>query len=189
MSGKPRQVDRLRCAIQADGRFHLDGNCGSFTGTTALSTTLDGLDSKGKSYEVQVRAGNDEGDSDMVGKRRRHNGGRGSSTAVHPQHRRELGSGNGHGRPGHGHIQHQFQLHPTPTALERNGRRDSFDIDSSTGQIKVKSGNHPELRSPRLPTAVDGNRLRWPRSRRAQARAELHPRPQRSGRLHRPRDD
>ena len=84
------------------------------TDSTALSATLSSL-TEGKTYEVQVRAGNDEGDGPWSD----------SGTAI--THRRgrnplrcgELGGGNQRGRGGNGQVhQHHLYLHPRP---ERDG--------------------------------------------------------------------
>ena len=112
MTGKPAITDydvQYRKVGDASWSSH------TFSGT-GTSTSISGL-TAGKTYEVQIQATNDEGDSAWSA----------SGTAITtaggmtPQHRRKLRRRNQRRRGGNGHLQSQ-QLHLHPRN-DRNGRR------------------------------------------------------------------
>ena len=127
MTGKPAISDY-------DVQYRLSGASwtdASFSGT-GTSTTLSGL-TEGKSYEVQVRAVNAEGNGAWGLGQRHHRRQRGD-----PQHRRELGGGHQRRRGGHGEVhQHHLHLHPRP---ERDRREPSSRSAAAPARSRSRAG-------------------------------------------------
>ena len=166
MTGKPAITDY-------DVQYRLSGAANwtdaSFRGT-GTSTTLTGL-TAGKSYDVQVRATNDEGDSAWSD----------SGTAITPrqcgraQHRRELGGGRERGRGGDRHLEPGRPL--ADACPQRRGRLEVRDR-------RVDGPDHGrERHEPRLRIRHDRVQRRRDRQhdRRQHAGAEPQPRAERAG--------
>ena len=135
MSGKPDVDDYdVRYKKTSDSTWT---EIADVTKSTALSATLDSLDS-GKKYEVQVRAGNAEGDGDWSE----------STTGITvagggQAYTRSIAENSAVGTAIGAPVTPNANSDYTYSHSLDGEDKDSFDIDSATGQIKVKSGNIP----------------------------------------------
>ena len=105
----------------------------SFTGT-GTSTALTGL-TEGKSYEVQVRAVNDEGNGDWAG---------GSAITDASAVTRNVAENSAAGSNVGAAVTAKANSEYTYTHSLDGTDKDKFTIESSSGQIKVKAGNIPD---------------------------------------------
>ena len=165
MSGKPPVNDY-------DVQYRLNGDSGwtshSFNGTTT-STTISGLTSN-KSYEVQVRAVNDEGNGPWSNSDSAITKGGGVTRSIDEN----SAAGANVGAPVTVTATSSYTLTHALSGTDAG----KFEIGSGTGQITVKTGTSPELRSQDLlQRRRDGDG--------GFCRSELaEPRPQRARRLH-----
>ena len=149
MAGKPAVSDY---AVQYKKKSESTWTSHSFTGT-GLSTTLTGL-SEGTNYEVQVRAVNDEGngpwsDSGEANTQDKNVHAEFPDTSATRSVAENTAAG---GNVGAAITADDTENHTLYYSL--NGTdKDEFDIGLNTGQLTVKQGKVPGLRSPRLPTA------------------------------------
>ena len=141
--------------------------------SSELATTITGL-APGKTYEVQVRFRNLEGNADWS------DSGEGQTEASdrHPRHRRERGGSRQRGRPGDGHGQPQ-QVHLQPR-LERRGRGQVHHrIVQRPDKGSRRNRPGPRKRHEQLQRHRDGDRRRArPAGRGRQSRASVPTRPQ-----------